>query len=97
MYARRRQIQLQSRGRMSMMQATRLILQRDGVPGMYRGFVPNALKNLPNKGDLGFQTSQQTCCCEAVCRQHMMDNVSSRRESTFQDNTADWEDLSNTL
>ncbi|KAK9856427.1 hypothetical protein WJX84_003372 [Apatococcus fuscideae] len=46
----RRQIQLQSRGRMSMMQAARLILQRDGVPGMYRGFVPNALKNLPNKG-----------------------------------------------
>ena len=26
------------------------MLQRDGVAGFYRGFVPNALKNLPNKG-----------------------------------------------
>ena len=26
------------------------IMQRDGLAGFYRGFVPNALKNLPNKG-----------------------------------------------
>lgn len=25
-------------------------LQVEGVRGLYRGFVPNALKNLPNKG-----------------------------------------------
>ncbi len=28
------------------------ILAREGVPGFYRGFLPNALKNLPNKGAL---------------------------------------------
>lgn len=26
------------------------ILHREGVAGFYRGFLPNALKNLPNKG-----------------------------------------------
>ena len=26
------------------------ILAREGIPGFYRGFLPNALKNLPNKG-----------------------------------------------
>ncbi len=31
------------------------IMQRDGIAGFYRGFVPNALKNLPNKG-AAFQT-----------------------------------------
>ena len=25
-------------------------LQAEGVRGLYRGFLPNALKNLPNKG-----------------------------------------------
>ena len=25
---------------------------REGLPGFYRGFLPNALKNLPNKGRL---------------------------------------------
>jgi hypothetical protein len=28
----------------------RKIMAREGVPGFYRGFLPNALKNLPNKG-----------------------------------------------
>lgn len=26
------------------------IAKKDGVPALYRGFLPNALKNLPNKG-----------------------------------------------
>ena len=26
-------------------------LQAEGVRGLYRGFLPNALKNLPNKGE----------------------------------------------
>lgn len=30
--------------------ACRTIMVEDGLRGMYRGFVPNALKNLPNKG-----------------------------------------------
>ena len=30
--------------------AAATILAEDGIGGMYRGFVPNALKNLPNKG-----------------------------------------------
>lgn len=33
--------------------AARTILKEDGLAGMYRGFVPNALKNLPNKGEGG--------------------------------------------
>ena len=28
------------------------IMQREGIAGFYRGFLPNALKNLPNKGML---------------------------------------------
>lgn len=31
--------------------AARTILKDDGLAGLYRGFVPNALKNLPNKGE----------------------------------------------
>jgi len=27
------------------------ILHREGIGGFYRGFLPNALKNLPNKGE----------------------------------------------
>ncbi|DBA83687.1 TPA: hypothetical protein ACH3X1_006230 [Trebouxia sp. C0004] len=46
----RRQIQLQSVGALGARQALHNILQRDGVPGLYKGFLPNALKNLPNKG-----------------------------------------------
>lgn len=50
----RRQIQLQSAGALGARQAFRNIIQRDGVPGLYKGFLPNALKNLPNKGTLVF-------------------------------------------
>ncbi|KAL3138930.1 hypothetical protein ABBQ32_005745 [Trebouxia sp. C0010 RCD-2024] len=46
----RRQIQLQSAGALGARQAFHNIIQRDGVPGLYKGFLPNALKNLPNKG-----------------------------------------------
>jgi len=46
----RRQIQLQSVGALGARQALQNILHRDGVPGLYKGFLPNALKNLPNKG-----------------------------------------------
>ena len=79
MYACRRQIQLQSRGRMSMMQATRLILQRDGMPGMYRGFVPNALKNLPNKGDHLPQSLSAVLHQELVYKGHLMGHVHSHQ------------------
>ena len=46
----RRQIQLQSSGNAQVPEMVRRILAREGVPGFYRGFLPNALKNLPNKG-----------------------------------------------
>ncbi|KAK9836298.1 hypothetical protein WJX81_003355 [Elliptochloris bilobata] len=46
----RRQIQLQSSGSVQVPEMVRRILAREGVPGFYRGFLPNALKNLPNKG-----------------------------------------------
>lgn len=45
----RRQMQLQSSAYANIFQAFAAILQRDGVAGFYRGFVPNALKNLPNQ------------------------------------------------
>ena len=47
---RRRQIQLQSSGSIQVPEMVQRILAREGVPGFYRGFLPNALKNLPNKG-----------------------------------------------
>lgn len=46
----RRQIQLQSLGKLGARQALRMVVERDGPKGLYRGFLPNALKNLPNKG-----------------------------------------------
>lgn len=30
------------------------ILVDEGMRGFYRGFIPNTLKNLPNKGELVF-------------------------------------------
>lgn len=47
---RRRQIQLQSATRVPARQVIRNVLASEGVAGFYRGFVPNAAKNLPNKG-----------------------------------------------
>ena len=47
---RRRQVQLQSTVRSSVSAVLKGTLAADGVRGLYRGFVPNALKNLPNKG-----------------------------------------------
>lgn len=46
----RRQIQLQSTGGAGPLMMAEKILHREGVSGFYRGFLPNALKNLPNKG-----------------------------------------------
>jgi len=46
----RRHIQLQSTGRLAIRQMARQIVQKEGIPGFYRGFVPSAVKNLPNKG-----------------------------------------------
>ncbi len=50
MRACRRQIQLQSAGGVGPRAMAAQILRRDGVGGLYRGFLPNAIKNLPNKG-----------------------------------------------
>jgi Mitochondrial carrier protein len=46
----RRQIQLSSTVRVGVGAALQQTLREEGVAGLYRGFVPNALKNLPNKG-----------------------------------------------
>ena len=63
--ARRRQIQLQSTGGTGPWQVARAIMGRDGLPGFYRGFLPNALKNLPNKG------APVCCsCCTGLCCHH---------------------------
>lgn len=46
----RRQIQLQSKNGLPLLQTVKGIKAQDGIGGFYRGFVPNAVKNLPNKG-----------------------------------------------
>ena len=46
----RRHIQLQAGRSVAWHVAAGTILREDGVGGLYRGFLPNALKNLPNKG-----------------------------------------------
>mmetsp|Transcript_9552 Transcript_9552/g.33280 ORF Transcript_9552/g.33280 Transcript_9552/m.33280 type:complete len:395 (-) Transcript_9552:564-1748(-) len=45
----RRQMQLKGSSYTSVPDAFVKIVQRDGVGGVYRGFVPNAVKNLPNQ------------------------------------------------
>ncbi|GMI64594.1 hypothetical protein like AT3G51870 [Hibiscus trionum] len=44
----RRQMQMRGTPYKSVMEAFPGIIERDGVGGLYRGFVPNALKTLPN-------------------------------------------------
>ncbi|KAM7259243.1 hypothetical protein ACFE04_014984 [Oxalis oulophora] len=44
----RRQMQMRGSPYNSVLDAISGIVERDGVVGLYRGFVPNALKNLPN-------------------------------------------------
>lgn len=46
----RRHIQLQAGRSVAWHVAAGSILRADGLGGLYRGFLPNALKNLPNKG-----------------------------------------------
>lgn len=46
----RRRIQLQMAAGTTVSSAMRGIIQEEGVQGLYRGFVANAVKNLPNKG-----------------------------------------------
>ena len=45
----RRQMQLKSSSYASVFDAGKAILARDGIGGMFRGFVPNVIKNAPNK------------------------------------------------
>ena len=61
----RRQIQLQSTARLGALPMARTIMAREGVPGFYRGFLPNALKNLPNKGAL---SHARVCMAHLGCR-----------------------------
>lgn len=46
----RRSIQLESSKAIPWALAASQILREEGIGGMYRGFIPNAVKNLPNKG-----------------------------------------------
>ena len=46
----RRRIQLVSASALPATTAISNILKQDGIGGLYRGFLPNAIKNLPNKG-----------------------------------------------
>lgn len=50
----RRQIQLQSTGKVALRSVLHTINQRGAPLSYYRGFVPNAVKNLPNKGAAPF-------------------------------------------
>jgi len=51
MDARRRQVQMESAFSVPVRRVLAKALQAEGVRGLYRGFLPNALKNLPNKGE----------------------------------------------
>ena len=42
-------MQLKSSSYASVFDAGKAILARDGIGGMFRGFVPNVIKNAPNK------------------------------------------------
>ena len=42
---------MQSAARVPARQVVRGVLATEGVAGFYRGFLPNALKNMPNKGN----------------------------------------------
>ncbi|KAL6998421.1 hypothetical protein U1Q18_008547 [Sarracenia purpurea var. burkii] len=44
----RRQMQMKGTPYKTVLDALPGIVARDGIIGLYRGFVPNALKNLPN-------------------------------------------------
>lgn len=46
----RRRIQLESTKAIPWAVAASAVLKEEGIGGMYRGFLPNAVKNLPNKG-----------------------------------------------
>jgi solute carrier family 25 phosphate transporter 23/24/25/41 len=46
----RRRIQLEAGRSVAWHVAAGAIVRVDGIAGLYRGFLPNALKNLPNKG-----------------------------------------------
>jgi solute carrier family 25 phosphate transporter 23/24/25/41 len=46
----RRRIQLEAAKSIPWGVAAGAILREEGIGGMYRGFLPNAVKNLPNKG-----------------------------------------------
>lgn len=46
----RRRIQLEASKAIPWEAAAAAILAEEGLGGMYRGFIPNAIKNLPNKG-----------------------------------------------
>ena len=58
----RSQVQLQSTVRTSVRAVLGKTLQVEGVRGLYRGFVPNALKNLPNKGAIMSRSGQVPTC-----------------------------------
>ena len=45
----RRQMQLKSSNYSSIVDAGKAILARDGAKGLFRGFLPNIIKNAPNK------------------------------------------------
>ena len=47
----RRHIQLQAGQALAWRVVFSQIVAEDGVQGLFRGFLPNALKNLPNKGE----------------------------------------------
>lgn len=73
----RRHIQLQAGRSVPWHTAAAMILAEDGIGGLYRGFLPNALKNLPNKGvklsvfDTAKKSLQKAeAAYDDECRQH---------------------------
>lgn len=59
---RRRHIQLQAGAHLPWQAAAATILADEGLKGFYRGFIPNTLKNLPNKGEVAASSAGSLGC-----------------------------------
>ena len=64
----RRQIQIQSAKALPLVSVLRQMYAKEGVLGFYRGFLPNALKNLPNKGASRHLLPSCTDCLDLAVR-----------------------------
>ena len=74
----RRQIQLQGGSMLTMPKMVKSIVADEGALGLYRGFIPSCLKNLPNKGiRLAFYDTAKTIMSRAEEQQEREERASA--------------------